>query len=159
MTESWLSNMSITPEGVVVVIIVIIMLFTKKEHFYSIFRGWLGTRSHKKMINPIIATILQIWYLSDPFNPGEQLTYRGCRLQIPLLEAMAPVKNGNNAEPVCPNPAIQPIHPVKIHGGRILAEWFMTIGYMGPRRTPTKETATAPPRSEGTSQTTSSRLK
>ena len=53
--------MSITPEGVVVVIIVVmIMLITKKEHFYSIFRGWLGTRSHKKMINPIIATILQI---------------------------------------------------------------------------------------------------
>jgi hypothetical protein len=35
---------------------------------------------------------------------------------------------------------------------------FITIGYIGPSRTPTSETATAPPIREGTSQTTSSRL-
>jgi hypothetical protein len=35
---------------------------------------------------------------------------------------------------------------------------FITIGYIGPSRTPTSETAIAPPIRDGTSQTTSSRL-
>lgn len=35
---------------------------------------------------------------------------------------------------------------------------YIARGYIGPRRTPTSETATPPPINEGTSHTTSSRL-
>lgn len=55
-------------------------------------------------------------------------TYRGCKLCTPSRSAMAPVRKGMNADPACPMPAIQPMHPVSSHGGRIRPEWFMTIG-------------------------------
>ncbi len=50
------------------------------------------------------------------------------------------------------------MHPVSSHGGSTRAAWLMTMGYMGPSSRPTKEMATPPPMSEGTSHTTSSRL-
>lgn len=37
--------------------------------------------------------------------------------------------------------------------------WFMTIGYIGPRKNPTNDTEIAPESRSGTSQTTSSRLR
>jgi hypothetical protein len=71
---------------------------------------------------------------------------------------MAPVKNGNNALPTCPNPAIQPIDAVNIQGGKTRDAWFIAMGYIGPRSTPMMETETALPTSEGINQMTSSRL-
>lgn len=56
---------------------------------------------------------------------------------------MEPVMNGKTALPACPKPAIQPIELVRIYRGRILPAWFIAIGYMGPRRAPTIDTATA----------------
>ena len=106
------------------------------------------------------------------------MPYRGCRLSIPALEAIAPVMKGSTAEPAAPRgprlsqlmactiipgvtqpvPAIQPIDPVKRYPGRIRLAWFIAIGKKGPNRNPTSDTAIAPPTSEGTSHTTSSRL-
>jgi len=85
-------------------------------------------------------------------------THSGWRLLIPWRDAMAPVMNGRNALPAWPKPAIQPIEPVKIHRGRTREAWFMTMGYIGPSRTPTMDTATALPMSEGTSQMVISKL-
>jgi hypothetical protein len=85
-------------------------------------------------------------------------TYSGCRALIPVFEAMAPVIKGNSALPAWPKPAIHPIDPDKSHRGTIRPAWFMTMGYMGPRTTPIKETETAPPMRDGTNHTTSSRL-
>ena len=84
--------------------------------------------------------------------------YNGCRLFIPLLLAIAPVRKGNAADPVCPSPAIQLMQPVSSQRGRIRPDSFITIGYIGPSRTPMSETATAPPIKDGTNHTTSSRL-
>jgi hypothetical protein len=88
----------------------------------------------------------------------EQGIYSGCRLLIPVLLAIAPVRNGNAADPVCPSPAIQPMQPVSNQRGRIRPDWFITMGYIGPSRTPMSETATAPPIRDGMSHTMSSRL-
>lgn len=85
-------------------------------------------------------------------------TYRGCKLLMPALDANAPVMNGRTADPAWPKPAIQPIEPVSSHRGRMRLAWFMAMGYMGPRKTPTMETATAPPIREGVNQTISSSL-
>ena len=88
---------------------------------------------------------------------------------------MAPVMNGNNAEPTCPHPAIQPIDPVNarferqwhidtestppvnIQRGNILPAWFMEIGYIGPSSIPMKAMETAPPTRDGTNHTTNSK--
>lgn len=85
-------------------------------------------------------------------------THTGCKTLIPALDAIAPVTNGKNADPACPDPAIQPMQPERSQGGKIRREWLITSGYMGPRSMPTPDTATAPPTSEGTSQTTISSL-
>lgn len=84
--------------------------------------------------------------------------YSGCRLLIPVLLAIAPVRKGNAADPVCPSPAIQLMQPVSSQRGRIRLDSFITMGYIGPSRTPMSETATAPPIRDGTSHTTSSSL-
>ena len=65
---------------------------------------------------------------------------------------------GSAADPVCPNPAIQPMQGVSNQRGRMRPDSFITMGYIGPSRTPMSETATAALIREGTSQTTSSRL-
>ena len=88
----------------------------------------------------------------------KQGIYSGCKLLIPALLAIAPVRKGNAADPVCPSPAIQPMQPVSSQRGRIRPDSFITMGYIGPSRTPMSETATAPPIRDGTSHTTSSRL-
>lgn len=49
--------------------------------------------------------------------------------------------------------------PVRSHGGMSRPDSFMRMGYIGPKKKPTKETATASPTSEGVSQTTSSSLR
>jgi len=46
------------------------------------------------------------------------IAHKGCKLPIPTLEAIAPVKKGKRALPACPNPAIQPIDSVSIQRGR-----------------------------------------
>ena len=51
------------------------------------------------------------------------------------------------------------MHAVSNQWGKIRAEWFMTIGYIGPRNIPMNAIAMAPPTSEGTNQTTNSSLK
>ncbi len=91
-------------------------------------------------------------------STNERNTYRGCKLLIPDLLAIVPVMNGSIADPVCPNPAIQPMQLVSRQRGRTRPASFMTIGYIGPSRTPTSETVTPPPIRAATSQTTSSRL-
>ena len=53
---------------------------------------------------------------------------------------------------------IHAIEPVSSQCGTILPVSFITIGYMGPRKKPTKEMAIASPISEGTSHATSSSL-
>ena len=77
---------------------------------------------------------------------------------MPNFDAKAPVMNGNTAEPAWPHAAIHPIAPVSSQRGKIREASFIKIGYIGPSRTPTIETATAPPTREGTNQTTSSSL-
>ena len=66
--------------------------------------------------------------------------------------------NGRTAEPAWPAPAIYPAQPVMSHGGRMVVEWFMRMGNIGPRRRPTREIATAFWMSEGTNQTVTSSL-
>jgi hypothetical protein len=103
-------------------------------------------------------------------------TYKGCNALSPYRFAKAPVMNGKTADPACPKAATQPverlvrsltridddfvspIEPVRIFCGSTRPAWFMHRGYIGPRRTPTNETATAFPMSDGTNQTTSSSL-
>ena len=57
-----------------------------------------------------------------------EFAHTGCRVLIPLFDAIAPVMNGRTAEPACPKPAIHPIDAVRRRGGRIRAAWFMTMG-------------------------------
>ena len=94
-------------------------------------------------------------------NTGAEIwenTYRGYKTLMPTFDASAPVTKGKNADPACPKPAIQPMHPVRSQGGRTCRAWFITSGYMGPSNIPTNETASAPPMSEGTNHTTISSL-
>ena len=87
------------------------------------------------------------------------ITHKGCKDSIPNLDANVPVMNGNSAAPVNPNPPIQPMDPVRSHGGIRRPDSFMRMGYMGPKKNPTKETAIASPTSEGTSHTINSSLR
>jgi len=48
--------------------------------------------------------------------------------------------------------------PVRIHGGIILDDWFIAMGYIGPRRRPVIDSAIAFPTREGTNQTIKSSL-
>ena len=50
------------------------------------------------------------------------------------------------------------MQPVSSQRGRIRPDSFITMGYIGPSKTPMNETATAPPIRDGTNHTTSSRL-
>ena len=77
----------------------------------------------------------------------------------PTAVESVPVMNGNSAAPVNPNPPIQPMDPVRSHGGIRRPDSFIRMGYMGPKKNPTKETAIASPTREGTSQTTNSSLR
>lgn len=116
------------------------------------------------IIRPIMATNLKekkggTGRLARNLDEAEgRDAHSGCKLLIPNLDEIAPVMNGRTALPAWPKPAIQPMDPVRIHRGRTRPAWFIAIGYMGPRRTPTSETATAFPMSEGTNQITNSRL-
>ena len=73
-------------------------------------------------------------------------------------DAIAPVMNGNAALPAAPKLVIHPILPEMSSGGKTVPAWFITIGKIGPRKKPTKDTQTAEEMRLGTSQTTSSRL-
>jgi hypothetical protein len=116
-----------------------------------------GTQAHSPTRSPIMETNL-LASACITRNLIKRGIYRGCRLLIPALLAIVPAMKGNAADPVCPSPAIQPMQAVSSQRGRIRPDWFMTMGYIGPRRTPMSETATAPPIRDGTSHTTSSRL-
>lgn len=85
-------------------------------------------------------------------------THSGCELKIPNFSANTPVMNGRTAGPTCPTPAIHPMAAGSIQRGRTRLAWFMVIGKRGPRRAPTRATATALPKREGMSHTTSSSL-
>ncbi len=87
-----------------------------------------------------------------------RITHNGCREAMPNFCARRPVMKGRTAEPACPAPAMYPAQPVISHLGRMVVEWFMRMGNMGPRRRPTRETAMAFWTSEGTSQTVISSL-
>lgn len=77
---------------------------------------------------------------------------------IPAREAIAPVMNGTAALPTAPTPAIAPIDPVNKCGGNTRPAWFIAMGYTGPKNMPTRETQTAPPTNDGTSQNINWRL-
>ena len=127
-----------------------------------------GTKAHTPTISAIIETTLPDVNQQSSYTPFSQhphlclntskRTHTGCKTLIPALDAIAPVTNGKNADPACPDPAIQPMQPERSQGGKIRREWLITSGYMGPRSMPTPASATAPPMSEGTSQTTISSL-
>ena len=85
-------------------------------------------------------------------------TYSGCKLTIPNFPEKAPVRNGNKADPANPKLAIQPMDPVSNQGGKSFPVSFIKIGYIGPKKNPIMDTATALPINEGTNQTTSSSL-
>ena len=70
-------------------------------------------------------------------------THKGWREAIPNFDAKRPVRNGKMAEPACPAPAIFPAQPAISHLGRVVVEWFIRIGNIGPRRRPTTATAIA----------------
>jgi len=80
-------------------------------------------------------------------------THKGCKLSIPHFEAIVPVTNGRRVLPAAPQADIHPIVALMRWRGRTRAVWFMTIGYIGPRRMPIIETEMAPPVNEGRSQT------
>ena len=67
--------------------------------------------------------------------------------------------NGNSADPANPKLAIHPMEPVNNHDGRSFPVSFISIGYIGPRKKPTRDTAIASPMRDGTSHTISSSLK
>lgn len=66
--------------------------------------------------------------------------------------------NGKIALPEAPMPDINPIDPVTISRGKILPVRLITMGYMGPRRTPIRDTAAAFPMSDLTNQMVNSSL-
>ena len=97
----------------------------------------------------------------DPQQKGipVDITDKGCKLLMLVSDAIAPVMNGNTALPAEPKLAIQLTEPEMSSGGRMRPAWFIAMGKIGPRKKPTKETATASPTSRGTCQTTSSSLR
>lgn len=105
---------------------------------------------------------LKVTALCQRSGPGRQRrqgrTDKGCRDAIPNFWARRPVMNGRTAEPAWPAPAMYPEQAVMSQRGRMVVEWFMRMGNIGPRRRPTKETATAFSISEGTTQTVTSSL-
>jgi hypothetical protein len=60
-------------------------------------------------------TRVRAWFI---IPQKARIAYNGCRALIPVFDAMAPVMNGKTALPACPNPAIQPIDPVRSQRGR-----------------------------------------
>lgn len=108
----------------------------------------------------IIDTMLHSSDLSQHHSCCVQMldTHNGCRDAMPNLDASRPVMNGRIAEPARPTAAIYPMQAVKSQRGRMVVEWFMRMGYIGPRRSPTNETAMAFSMSEGTTQTVTSML-
>ena len=86
------------------------------------------------------------------------ITYKGCKLAIPNFCASAPVAKGSKAEPIIPVPAMIPSDPGRSTGGIRLPETFMSMGYIGPRKNPTKDTATAFTVRDGTTYTIICRL-
>ena len=120
--------------------------------------GTIVHRSPIKIVRPINLKAfnkINHWLLEQKII---EETYIGGITPKPFLLAITPVINGSNALPVCPNPAIQPREPVSKYGGRIRTAWFAAMGYMGPRKNPTKHAAIALPTSDGTSQTMISSL-
>ena len=113
--------------------------------------------AQRPTITPMTLTTLQkkCWI---PWYHGNIDTHKGCKLLTPNLEAMAPVMKGRSAEPVWPRPAIQPTAPERSQCGIRRAVLFMTIGYIGPKTRPMRETATAFPISDGTHQIVISNL-
>lgn len=80
--------------------------------------------------------------------------------QILDASTLAMNKSGSAAEPACrwPAPAMYPTHAMRSHRGRMIVEWSIRIGNIGPKKSPTGETATAFPTSERTTQTVTSGL-
>ena len=97
----------------------------------------------------------------DPQRKGipVDITDKGCKLLMLVSDAIAPVMNGNTALPAEPKLAIQLTEPEMSSGGRVRPAWFIAMGKIGPRKKPTKETATSSRTSRGTCQTTSSSLR
>ena len=77
----------------------------------------------------------------------------------PNLDAIAPVMKGTTAVPAWPKPAIHPMAPDISQCGTRRPVIIITIGYIGPRKTPIKETETAFATSDGTSQIVISSLR
>lgn len=79
--------------------------------YHPVFLAVVGTKAHKTVINAIIEMRLRAMNQLHAHRTETNTTHSGCKLLIPVLDAMAPVKNGKSAEPACPKPAIQPIDP------------------------------------------------
>ena len=95
---------------------------------------------------------------SKPHSKHVMQTHKGCKFPMSVPDAIAPVMNGKTSEPTDPKLEIQPMPPEMSSWGRTRPAWFITIGYMGPRKKPTKEMQTALEMRCGTRQTTSSSL-
>lgn len=74
----------------------------------------LGTSAQSTIMNAIIVTNLytQRISLTPQRDQKADRAHKGCRALMPDLDAIAPVINGNNADPAWPKPAIHPIEPI-----------------------------------------------
>ena len=77
---------------------------------------------------------------------------------MPKFEANAPARKGIMAEPISPDAPTIPTVPDMSHAGTICFVTVIIRGYIGPRRKPMRETATASPISDLTDQTIISNL-
>ena len=120
-----------------------------------------GMKAQMTIIVDIIETMLTAARVNSAssLNREKEGTHKGWRLTIPNFDASKPVRNGSTAEPAWPTLAMYPRQPVRSQRGRMVVEWFMRMGNMGPKKKPTKETAIASPTRDGTSQTISSSLR
>lgn len=85
--------------------------------FYSSRRPVFGMINHSTSSAPIMATNLPKTNEVHSVETGRMsrkdiYTYIGCKASMPAFDATAPAINGTNADPVWPNPAIQPTAPV-----------------------------------------------
>lgn len=79
----------------------------------------------------------------NPAIPANNPTNTGCSTPTPLLAAIAPVINGNAADPACPIVAEKPTAAVCSSLGSSFVSTEIPVGNSGPSRKPSKLIITA----------------